>query len=337
MQTLNAYRQLVVSLRSARLTIIPLESPPTQWKTLPIGTRSMHSRISCSSNTQSARAGDVDNARWSATSAAQAGSGGHGFAEILAVMHLEARESRASSSSAAPLSSSSAATPSYALVPRPPVVEISRSSFEKKAKAFYGDEMVHIASKPQEYSTSLSSKARRTVEIADQYGTTRFDTEQARYFSYQLGSQSVGLLRTEGGDSMGNLFEGEKWRELFPGRTEVTSIVDLRVTHPLVENAGDILLEHQLRLDGDRPLLNSCPANPQAKERAMAMGFVAVDDFNMVLDPTQHPDKWTKNSDGEWQRAGKPAMYLSKADDSEGSDTESVVTTAADSCDDDFM
>ncbi|WP_280944200.1 hypothetical protein [Mesorhizobium sp. WSM2561] len=54
-------------------------------------------------------------------------------------------------------------------------------------------------------------------------------------------------------------FESANWRHQFPGRTEITSIVDFQVAHPLVENAGDVLLEHQLRMDGELPLLNCAP------------------------------------------------------------------------------
>ncbi len=42
----------------------------------------------------------------------------------------------------------------------------------------------------------------------------------------------------------------------------------------------------------------------------------------MVLDPTQHPDKWIKNSDRKWQRADKPHLYLSKVEESEGRGTQ---------------
>lgn len=246
-------------------------------------------------------------------------------AEMLADMHLAPLPPRrtlhleASSSSAA-----SSTTRPYSLVSRPPVVELSRSSFERRARAFHGDEILDIASNPQQYSPSVSSKAERTAEISERYGTTRFDSRSARYFSYQLGRKSAGLLRTEDGFSMSDVFEGEGWREQFPGRTEITSTVDLQITHPLVENAGDILLEHQLRIDGDRSLLNSSPANAEARDRAKSMGFVEVDDSNMVLDPTQHPETWTKNSDGEWQRANKPRLYLAKAASrSSGSSTSS--------------
>ncbi|WP_342724112.1 hypothetical protein AAFG07_34275 [Bradyrhizobium sp. B097] len=72
-------------------------------------------------------------------------------------------------------------------------------------------------------------------------------------------------------------FDVKKWHELFPGRTGTTSTVDLQVVHPLVENAGDILLEHPLRVNGERPLLNLRPAHPQARARAEQMGFVEVD------------------------------------------------------------
>ncbi|MCF6127521.1 Effector protein NopP [Mesorhizobium sp. M7A.F.Ca.CA.001.07.2.1] len=248
----------------------------------------------------------------------QADAGSEGFADTFARMHLSGSEGSGASSSAAPQA--------YSLNSRPPVVEINRTSFRRQVRQFHGDEITHIADNPQEYSEFVSSRARRTADVAQQYGIRR-DTEHARYFSYQLGDRSAGLLRMEGGFSM-NEFESESWREQFPGRTEVTSIVDLQVAHPLVENAGDILLEHQLRIDGDRPLLNWRAANPEAQARAQTMGFVEVDHGDLVLDPTQHPDKWTKNSAGEWQRAGKPPLYLHKTEDSDSSDSGS---------DDDFM
>ncbi|WP_275191186.1 hypothetical protein, partial [Bradyrhizobium sp. CSA112] len=144
--------------------------------------------------------------------------------------------------------------------------------------------------------------------------------------------------------SMSDVFKEEKararWREQFPGRTELTSTVDFRVTHPLVENAGDILLEHQLRLDGERPLLLSHAVNDDAKARAAALGFVEVSDSMMVLDPTRHSDKWTKNDNGEWQRKNKPPLYLSKAEDSDGRDArgaQRAPNTTPDWDDDDFM
>nr|WP_234886922.1 host specificity protein [Sinorhizobium terangae] len=207
-------------------------------------------------------------------------------------------------------SSSSAPERPYTLVSQPPVVEIDRSSFGRKVREFYGDEIKEIADNPQEYSDFVSSKAERTATVARLYGDTHNDTDEARYFSYQLGETSAGLLRTEGGFSI----TGEPWRQQFPGRKHVTSIVDLRVTHPLVENAGDILLEHQLRLDGKRPLVMSRPGSTGMEARLDQMGFVHVGGNRWVLDPAQHPEKWTMNSDGEWQRANKPALYLSKSE-----------------------
>ncbi|WP_194389727.1 MULTISPECIES: hypothetical protein [unclassified Bradyrhizobium] len=112
--------------------------------------------------------------------------------------------------------------------------------------------------------------------------------------------------------------------------------MDFRVVHPLVENAGDILLEHQLRMDGEQPLLNSRPANPEARASAAKMGFIEVDADNMVLDP-EKSDKWVRKSDGKWQRKGAPARYRSKADDSEGSDTEIPASRSAYDYEDDFM
>ncbi|WP_445219712.1 Effector protein NopP [Bradyrhizobium sp. Pa8] len=274
----------------------------------------MYGRIS-GSPSQSSNASQADEARYSADS--------HNFAQALENMHL-GQNSRAGSSS----------PQTYSMVDRPPVVEISKRSFAEQAKAYHGDEIKHIAANPQEYSPRISDKAMLTKKVAKKYGTTQFDTENARYFSYQLGNKSVGLLRTEGGFAMRDVFEGDQWRKSFPGRTKVTSTVDLQITHPLVDNAGDILLEHQLRLDGDQALLHSRPANPEARIRSLALGFIDVDEDNMVLDPTQHRGKWEKNRDGEWQRADKPVRYLSQA---EVSDSESETARVQSEDDYDFM
>ncbi|RXG87247.1 Effector protein NopP [Bradyrhizobium zhanjiangense] len=248
------------------------------------------------------------------------------FADAFANMRLAESGSSGSASSA---------TRPYSLASTPPIIEFKdRQSFRKAAEAYHGDEIMYIADNPQEYSDFVSGKARRTAEVAKDYGRTR-DSEKARYFSYQLGNKSVGLLRTEGGDSMTE-FDVKRFKKLFPGRDGTTSTVDLQVVHPLVENAGDILLEHQLRLDGKQPLLNLRPANSEARARAAKMGFVEVDADNMVLDPAKS-DKWVRNSDGEWQRKGTAALYLSKADDSEGSDTEISASPSTYDYEDDFM
>ncbi|SFK09274.1 Effector protein NopP [Bradyrhizobium sp. Gha] len=248
------------------------------------------------------------------------------FSEAFANMHLAGSNSSGSSSSS---------TRQYSLVSTPPIIEFKdRHSFRVAAQAYHGDEIQYIADNPLEYSDFVSAKARRTAEVAQDYGTTR-DSENARYFSYQLGNKSVGLLRMEGGDSM-TAFDVKKWENLFPGRQGTTSTVDLQVVHPLVENAGDILLEHQLRMDGKHPLLNLRPVNPEARARAAKMGFVEVDADNMVLDP-ERSDKWVRNSAGEWQRKGTSAQYLSKADDSDVSHAEIPGSPAAYDYEDDFM
>jgi len=274
----------------------------------------MYNRINGSSYVQSSRFAETDEQ-----------NDADSFADAFANMRLAAPNSSGSSSSA---------SRPYSLASSPPVVEINRSSFRKAAQDYHGDEIRYIADNPQEYSDFVSKRAARTAEVAEDYGTTR-DSDNARYFSYQLGNKSVGLLRMEGGDSMTN-FDVKKWRELFPGRPGTTSTVDLQVVHPLVENAGDILLQHQLRMDGERPLLNLRPANPEARARAAKMGFVEVDADNMVLDP-ERSDKWVRNSDGKWQREGTAARYLSKADDSEGSDTEIPANSSTYDYEDDFM
>ncbi|PPQ20069.1 Effector protein NopP [Bradyrhizobium sp. AC87j1] len=274
----------------------------------------MYNRINGSSYFQSSHFAETDEQMDAAN-----------FADAFANMHLAESGSSGSSSSA---------TRPYSLVSTPPIIEFKdRHSFREAAKAYHGDEIKYIADNPHEYSHFVSAKARRTAEVAKDYGTTR-DSENARYFSYQLGNKSVGLLRMEGGDSMTE-FDVKRWKKLFPGRHGTTSTVDLQVAHPLVENAGDILLEHQLRLDGEQPLLNLRPANREARARAAKMGFIEVDADNMVLDP-EKSDKWVRNSDGEWQRKGTATRYLSKADDSEGSDAEIPASPTYD-YEDDFM
>ncbi|TWB89446.1 hypothetical protein FBZ93_116165 [Bradyrhizobium macuxiense] len=201
---------------------------------------------------------------------------------------------------------SSSATRTYSLTSEPPIYEMNRNTFRQELRNFYGDDVKQIADNPQDYSDFVSSKAERTAMVA-RAGATVDHKTGSRYFSYQLGDKSVGLLRTDPGVRI----KGEAWQEEhFPGRKHISSVVALRVTHPLVENAGDVLLEHQLRLDGKRPLIMSRPANDEAKPRLEQMGFVDVGGNQFVLDPRQHADKWTKNDQDEWQRADKPRLYL---------------------------
>ncbi|MGX9117077.1 host specificity protein [Mesorhizobium sp. BHbsci] len=207
-------------------------------------------------------------------------------------------------------SSSSGEPRSYFLTSQPPIEEIDRSTFRREVKAFYGDDIKHIADNPQEYSGFVSLKALSAANVARGYASTNNDAAEARYFSYKLGDKSVGLLKTEGSLRVA----GRRFHAQFPGRSDITSQVALRVTHPLVENAGDILLEHQLRLDGERPLVLSRPAASGAEDRLMQMGFAHVGGDNWVLDPAQHPEKWN-NEDGEWRRTDKPTLYLSKSGD----------------------
>ncbi|OKO81928.1 Effector protein NopP, partial [Bradyrhizobium sp. NAS96.2] len=199
----------------------------------------------------------------------------------------------------------------YSLDSRPPVVSIDRATFRREARNFYGKEIDEIANNPHEYSEFVSDRARRTSEVAKDYSVRR-DSDDAQYYSYQLGNKSVGLQRTEPGFSMSD-FKSDSWREQFPGADRTTSIIDFQVAHPLVTNAGDILLEHQLRQDGERPLVNWRPANAEAKARAQSMGFVEVDEDDMVLDAARS-GKWRINDDGEWQRATSSQRYLSKVD-----------------------
>ncbi|MFB9267595.1 host specificity protein [Bradyrhizobium erythrophlei] len=246
------------------------------------------------------------------TSASQADESGlsgdsHRFAETVAGME--------------PGSSSAATTRPYSLVSEPPITEIGRDTFNEEVRDFFGADIKRIADNPQEYSDFVSTKAGRAAMVARGYASNFDDpNKEARFFRYELGDKTAGLLRVGGKHRI----KGEQFQQQFPGRNEITSFVDFRVTHPLVENAGDILLEHQLRLDGDRPLVMSRPAWPGIEPRLAEMGFVHMGRNHWVLDPTQHPEKWTKNADGEWQRADKPERYLSKAESGD-SDTEADI------------
>jgi len=224
--------------------------------------------------------------------------------------------------------SSSETTAPYSLVSEPPIIEIDRASFMDGVRRFLGSDIRHIAGNPQEYSDFVSDKAERAATVAGSYANTYDDPDKpARFYSYQLGDETVGLLRAGGPARI----KGDHFQQQF-GRNDITSVVDLRVTHPLVENAGDILLEHQLRMDGDHPLILSRPAAEGMEPRLAEMGFVHVGRNHWVLDPNQHPEVWTKNENDEWQRVDKPTKYLSKA---EGSDIDTEGSVETDSSDDD--
>ncbi|WP_167770769.1 hypothetical protein [Bradyrhizobium niftali] len=85
----------------------------------------------------------------------------------------------------------STAVPPYALVDEPPLVEISRSSFENKLAEFYGEDIEHIAANPQRYSRSDvpkgSTHSGRCVLLP-----TKSGSEKARYFSYSSGTRAPG-------------------------------------------------------------------------------------------------------------------------------------------------
>ncbi|SDE00499.1 hypothetical protein SAMN05216337_101845 [Bradyrhizobium brasilense] len=212
----------------------------------------------------------------------------------------------------------------YTLTSSPPIIEIiNRSSFMDGVKRYLGSDIMQIASNPEEYSDFVSEKAERAATVAGSYASTYDDpNKQAKFYSYQLGDESVGLLRAGGPATI----KGERFLRQF-GRSDVTSVVDLRITHPLVENAGDILLEHQLRMDGKYPLVLSRPAVEGMEPRLAEMGFVHFGRNYWVLDPHEHPEVWTKNENDQWQRTDKPTKYLSNSD---GNDVGNFETVSSD-------
>ncbi|MEY9591116.1 hypothetical protein ABIA06_003407 [Bradyrhizobium yuanmingense] len=217
---------------------------------------------------------------------------------------------------------------SYSLVSEPPIREIhDRETFRGAVERFLRSDIMEIAENPQEYSDFVSEKAERAATVAGSYVYTYDDPDKpARFYSYRLGDEIVGLLRAGGPVRI----KGDQFQQQF-GRNDITSMVDLRVTHPLVENAGDILLEHLLREDGDHPLIMSKPALPDVEPRLADMGFVHVGRNHWVLDPHQNPEVWTKNENDKWQRVDRPTKYLSKTG---GSDVGPQRSYDSDSSDD---
>ncbi|SFN91515.1 hypothetical protein SAMN05216573_12636 [Bradyrhizobium sp. Rc3b] len=216
---------------------------------------------------------------------------------------------------------------SYSLVSEPPIRPIDRETFMRGVQRFLRSDIRHIVEHPEEYSEFVSEKAERAATVAGSYANTHDDPNKpAKFYSYQLGDDIVGLLRVGEGPVR---IEEDNFRQQF-GRNDITSVVDLRVTHPLVENAGDILLEHQLREDGDYPLILSRPALVGMEPRLAEMGFVYVGDNDWVLDPNQHPEVWTKNENDEWQRVDKPTKYLAKASGSDGDPQRSYESDSSD-------
>ncbi|KYK43837.1 host specificity protein [Bradyrhizobium liaoningense] len=222
--------------------------------------------------------------------------------------------------------SSSEPTAAYSLVSGPPIREIDREAFMRGVERFLRSDIRQIANNPEEYSEFVSEKAERAATVAGSYAHTYDDPNTpARFYSYRLGDEIVGLLRAGGPARI----RGDHFQQQF-GRDDITSVVDLRVTHPLVENAGDILLEHQLRQDGDYPLILSRPALTGMEPRLAEMGFVHVGRDHWVLDPNEHPEVWTKNENDEWQRVDKPTKYLSKLGSSDSGPQRNYETDSSD-------
>ncbi|QOZ29590.1 hypothetical protein XH93_08525 [Bradyrhizobium sp. CCBAU 51753] len=81
----------------------------------------------------------------------------------------------------------------------PPIDDITESSFNAGLRRFLGDDIRQIARNPQEYSDFVSKKAERAAIVAGAYRSTHYDpTTPARFYSYQLGNETVGLLRAGG-------------------------------------------------------------------------------------------------------------------------------------------
>lgn len=190
-------------------------------------------------------------------------------------------------------------------------------SFMRKVKRFLSSDIMHIASNPQEYSDFVRRKPsglQLSVEAIPVLTMIRISPRD--FSAIRLGDETVGLLGAGGSVRI----KGDHFRQQF-WRNDITSVVDLRVTHPLVENAGDILLEHELRMDGDHPLVLSRPGVGGMEPRLAEMGFVHVGRNNWVLDPQQDTKVWTKNVNDQRHRVDRPRKYLSKVEDSDSQES----------------
>ncbi|WP_271606450.1 MULTISPECIES: hypothetical protein [unclassified Bradyrhizobium] len=112
----------------------------------------------------------------------------------------------------------------HTLVSEPPIREIDRDSFLRGVERFLRNDIRHIAENPEEYSDFVSQKAERVATVAGSYANTYDDpNEPARFYSYRLGDEIVGLLRAGGPARI----KGDHFQQQF-GRNDITSVVDLR-------------------------------------------------------------------------------------------------------------
>jgi hypothetical protein len=187
----------------------------------------------------------------------------------------------------------------YRFEARPPIGEIGKEQFHAELRKLL-EEISEIANNPKVYSPEMAGKASRGIEVGRECLDSIELENPTRYFSYKLGDKHVAFMQ------ISTIARPASSREA--RRT----IIEFRVSHPLVANAGDILLEHAMRLNvHQKPVLQSYPASAEAESRNRALGFSDPDeDGIMRLSPTATPRHWTLNEQGEWQRAGKPNKYL---------------------------
>ncbi|MGY4315218.1 hypothetical protein [Bradyrhizobium sp. JR3.5] len=145
---------------------------------------------------------------------------------------------------------------------------------------------MRIASSPKEYSDFVADKAERAATVAGSFANSSDDPDiPARFFSYQLGDEAVGMLRMGGPD----LIKREHFRQQF-WRNDITSQVDLRITHPWSRTPAifyrNISCEKTAIIRWSCHVL-PCPAwSPDSRKWV----FVHVGRNHRVRDPSQHPE-----------------------------------------------
>ncbi|HUZ62678.1 MAG TPA: hypothetical protein VMU82_03090 [Acetobacteraceae bacterium] len=157
----------------------------------------------------------------------------------------------------------------------------------KNAPGTYGADLVRLARQSESILASLVAHADAEERSVQQFaGRSFYDkmlmmrNDRCKVFGYPLDGIYVGFIMVE-------------------LDTSSTIKVAWVVSHPLVENAGDILIEYVLRLR-QNPTIRLVAASTDAANKYARLGF-AASGMHMVLDPSRCPNQWERIG-GQWRR-----------------------------------
>lgn len=172
----------------------------------------------------------------------------------------------------------------------PPLQELTRERYRDcLAKDFSRQALKPIADDPGSYSDFVSEKARHAMSLSYAARLALLAPDRtARYYGYKLGANTVGTMQTV--QKRGALH------------------INYLITHPGVENAGDILLQHAIGQAGKTPRLTLCADNQAAAFRYRQLGFSGPPG-RMRLDPARSRGQWAM-ADDHWIRAARRGDFL---------------------------